>query len=397
MLDSECLMLDDQGMTDEWIVRVQGMEYGPANIETLREWQSEGRLLPVNEARRTDVKHWTTAAEIPGLFDAAAPVAASPPRLIQPPLQHSHRSFIQILSETLQIYRKGFFQFLGLTLLLLLPSLCSQLTTALVRPPQGSSVDVLSVLAAGFAFLMFILSIVMWPVYIAGIQILTAEIVRGNRFSLRAVLNEAVKFWPRVAALCIFVYGVFFLLMVFGLAIAAVALAAGSSVLLALIALGLLILQVWMFGRFFVNVLFWQQFTVLENAGFIDSLRESRDLARSERGLGWFERPLWRGAFIASICFAVVLAITVGGQWATFHQYFNQLMTTPDPQALLQQITEAQKASGFNISAFALSIAERVLQPLVGIAFVVLYLDSKFELPSHSDSVAGLGEGDAVR
>ena len=134
----------------------------------------------------------------------------------------------------------------------------------------------------------------MWPVYIAGIQILTAEIARGNRLSLVAVLNEAVKFWPRVAALCIFVYGVFFLLMVFGLAIAAMSLAAGSSVLLVLVAMALLILQVWMFGRFFVNVLFWQQFAVLENAGFIDSLRESRDLARSGRDLPWFQRPLWQ-------------------------------------------------------------------------------------------------------
>ena len=118
-----------------------------------------------------------------------------------------------------------------------------------------------------FAFLTFILSIVMWPVYIAGIQILTAEIARGNRPSLVAMLNEAVRFWPRVAALCIFVYGVFFLLMVFGLAIAAMALAGGSSVLLVLVAMGLLILQVWMFGRFFVNVLFWQQFAVLEKRG----------------------------------------------------------------------------------------------------------------------------------
>ena len=397
MLDSECMMLDDQGMTDEWIVRVQGMEYGPANIETLREWQAEGRLLPVNEARRADVEHWTTAAEIPGLFVAAVPIAASPPGSIQPPLQHARRSFTEILSETLQIYRKGFFQFLGLTLLLLLPSICSQLTTALVQPPQGSNIDILSVLAAGFAFLMLILSIVMWPVYIAGIQILTAEIVRGNRFGLRAVLNEAVRFWPRVATLCIFVYGVFFLLMVFGLAIAAVALAAGASVLMALVALGLLFLQVWMFGRFFVNTLFWQQFAVLEKAGFIDSLRESRDLARSGRDLAWFQRPLWRGAFIASIWFVVVLAITVGGQWATFHQYFNQLMTTQDPQTLIQQMTEAQKASGFNISAFALSIAERVLQPLVGIAFVVLYLDSKFELPSHLDPAVRADESDALR
>jgi len=382
------MILDDQEVNDEWIVRVQGMEYGPANIATLREWRAEGRLLPSNEARRADVDLWATAAEIPGLFSVEA--------LTQPPLQISRRSFTQILTETVQIYRKGFFQFLSLTLLMLLPSICSQLTTVFVKPPQSSNVDMVSVLAAGFAFVMFILSIVMWPVYIAGIQILTAEIVRGNRFSLVAVLNEAVRFWPRVAALCIFVYGVFFLLMVFGLAIAAMALAGAASVLLVLVAMGLLILQVWMFGRFFVNVLFWQQFAVLENAGFIDSLRESRDLGRSGRDRPWFQRPLWRGAFIASIWFAVVLAITLGAQWGTLQQYFNQLMTTQDPQALLQQMTEAQKGSGFNIAAFALSVVEKVLQPLVGIAFVVLYLDSKLEPPSDVEPIVRTDEGDAV-
>jgi hypothetical protein len=350
------MMLDDQGVTDEWIVRVQGREYGPANIATLREWKTEGRLLPVNEARRADVELWTTAGEIPGLFDVRVADAASVRRLAQPPPQLSHRSFVHILAETFRIYRKGFFQFFGLTLLVLLPSICSQLTTAFVQPPQGSNIDPLSVLAAGVAFLAFILSIVMWPVYIAGIQILTAEIAGGNRPGLLAVLNEAVRFWPRVAALCIFVYGVFFLLMVFGLAIAAMALAGAASVLLVLVAMGLLILQVWMFGRFFVNVLFWQQFAVLEKAGFIDSLRESRDLARSGRDLLWFQRPLWRGAFIASIWFALVLVITLVAQWGTLQQYFNQLLTTQDPQTLLQQMTEAQQASGFNVLAFALGI-----------------------------------------
>ena len=389
------MMLDDQEMTDEWIVRVQGAEYGPANIETLREWKAEGRVLPGNEARGANVDVWTTAAEIPGLFTAppAVPVVDAS---IQPRVQLSRRTFAEIVTETLQIYRKGFFQFLGLALLVLLPSVGSQLITTFVKPPQGSNVDTLSVLAAGFAFLMFILSIVMWPVYIAGIQILSAEIVRGNRFSLVGVLNEAVRFWPRVAGLCIFVYGVFFLLMVFGLAIAAMSLSAGTSVLAALVAMGLLILQVWMFGRFFVNVLFWQQFAVLENAGFIDSLRESRNLARSGRDLPWFQRPLWRAALIASIWCAVVLAITVGAQWGTLHQYFNQLLTTQDPQALLQQLTEAQKASGFNVSAFVLGVVEKVLQPLVGIAFVVLYLDSKLELPSRADPVVRASEGDTV-
>ena len=390
------MMPDDQGMSEEWIVRVHGKEYGPANLDTLREWKAEGRLLPANDARRANVDFWITAGEIPGLFSVTPSVEAVT-QLTEPPVQVSRRSFNQILAETFQIYRKGFFQFLGLVLLVLLPSICSQLITAFVQPPQGSNVDVRSVLAAGFAFLTFIVSIVLWPVYIGGIQILTAEIARGQRPGLIVVLNRAVRFWPRIAALCIFVYSVFFLLMVFGFVIGAIALAGGSSLLLIFFALALLILQVWMFGRFFVNVLFWQQFTVLENAGFIDALRDSRNLARSGRDLPWFQRPLWRGALIASLWFAFVLAVRLGPEWTTLQNYIVKFVTTQDPQTLLQQLTEAQQARGFDLLAFTLGILEKVLQPLLGIAFVVLYLDSTTQLPSHVEPVIGAAERDTVR
>jgi len=396
VLDSECMIPDDQGMSEEWIVRVHGKEYGPANLDTLREWKAEGRLLPANEARRVNVDLWATAGEIPGLFSVTPSVEAATQQT-EPPVQVSRRSFNQILAETFQIYRKGFFQFLGLVLLVLLPSICSQLITAFVQPPQGSNVDVRSVLAAGFAFLTFIVSIVLWPVYIGGIQILTAEIARGQRPGLIVVLNQAVRFWPRIAALCIFVYSVFFLLIVFGFVIGAIALAGASALLLIFFALALLILQVWMFGRFFVNVLFWQQFTVLENAGFIDALRDSRNLARSGRDLPWFQRPLWRGALIASLWFAFVLAVRLGPEWTTLQNYIVKFVTTQDPQTLLQQLTEAQQARGFDLLAFTLGILEKVLQPLLGIAFVVLYLDSTTQLPSHVKPVIGAAERDTVR
>jgi len=396
VLDSECMMPDDQGMSEEWIVRVHGKEYGPANLDTLREWKAEGRLLPANDARRANVDLWITAGEIPELF-SVTPSVEVVTQLTEPPVQVSRRSFNQILAETFQIYRKGFFEFLGLVLLVLLPSICSQLTTAFVQPPQGSNVDVRSVLAAGFAFLTFILSIVLWPVYIGGIQILTAEIAREQRPGLIVVLNQAVRFWPRIAALCIFVYSVFFLLIVFGFVIGAIALAGASALLLIFFALALLILQVWMFGRFFVNVLFWQQFTVLENAGFIDALRDSRNLARSGRDLPWFQRPLWRGTLIASLWFAFVLAVRLGPEWATLQNYFVQFVTTQDPQTLLQKLTEAQQARGFDLLAFTLGILEKVLQPLLGIAFVVLYLDSTTQLPSHVEPVIGAAERDTVR
>jgi len=391
MLDSGCMMLDDQGMTEEWIVRVQGKEYGPADIDTLREWKQEGRLLPENEARPANADPtavagsakevlWSTAAAIPGLFDVVALAAASAGPLAQPPLQVQHRSFGQILAETFQIYRKGFFQFLGLTLLVLLPSICSQLTTALMQTPKGSDGD-LRVLAGGaFAFLMFVLSIAMWPVYVAGIQILTAEIADGRQPRLIAMLNEAVRFWPRVAGLCIFVLVVFALLFLFALGIALTLATGAPSLLSIFFALALLILQVWMFGWFFMTVLFWQQFAVLENAGFIDSLRNSRNLARSGRDLPWFQRPLWRGAFIASLWFAFVLAVTLISEWPTLHHYLTEVMTTQDPQTLLQKLTEAQQARGFDFSPFVLSVLQKILQPLLGIAFVVLYLDSKIHL-----------------
>jgi hypothetical protein len=60
-------------------------------------------------------------------------------------------------------------------------------------------------------------------------------------------------------------------------------------------------------------------------------------------------------------------------------------------------MTEAQQASGFDISAFILSLIQKILQPLLGIAFVVLYLDSKLELPSHVEPIVHAGEGDRVR
>jgi hypothetical protein len=128
-------------MAEEWIIRVQGKEYGPVDVETLREWKTEGRLLPANEARSAaaDVDLWTTAADIPGLFESDDIAAA--------PLQ-TRRNFAQILVETVRIYRKGFFQFVGLTLLTLLPSVSSQLTGALIGTAPNPNLD-LRTLAAG--------------------------------------------------------------------------------------------------------------------------------------------------------------------------------------------------------------------------------------------------------
>ncbi len=379
MLDSGCRMLDDQAMAQQWIIRVQNKEYGPAGIETLREWKTEGRVLPENEARRADSDLWTTAGDIPGLFVVEALAAASSPRLThstdsdQAPLPPQiHRSFTEILLETFRIYREGFPQFLGLVLIVAAPSICAQLANSISGASPNVELDFRTFIVAVFGFSMLLLGLAMWPVFVAGIQILTAELSAGREARLFQLLPRILKFWPRVAMLCIFVYGVFFLLTLFGFGIAIMIIAGGSSLLVPFLALALLALQVWMFGRFFINVLFWQQFAVLENAGVVESLNQSRNLARSGRDLPWFQRPLWRGVLLQ-----------VGAEWHTIQQYFHELTATQDPQVLLQKITESQRAHGFDLLSFSLNVLQRILQPLLGIAFVVLYFDS--------NSAAGMG------
>ena len=392
-------------MAEQWIIRVGGKEYGPADLATLREWKTDGRVLPTNPARGVDVDSaavaisakeapWKTAGDIPGLFQVEPPPVqarveanASPARTVsragasgriaaetaatttsKPPSRN-------ILVETFRIYFRGFFQFFCLALLSIVPILCAELTSRFIDTAPGVNVDLRTLVAMAFGLCMLVLRIVLIPVYIAGIQILTAELATGHRIGFLSVLNGAVKYWPRVAGLGLFVYGVFFLLILFALGIA-IMVVTSATLFSIVLALGLLAFQVWLFGRFFINVLFWQQFTVLENATAADALRESRELARSGRDLPWYQRPLWRGAFIVSIWFAFVIAITVVPEWPMLRDYFVELMRTQDPQALMQKMNTSLQTHGFNYPALALNILQRILQPLLGVAFVVLYLDS---------------------
>ena len=369
-------MLDDQAMADQWIIRVQGREYGPVDVETLREWKTEGRVLPGNEARPADSDLWATAGDIPRLFDIG-PTAAVSDRAPPPSVLEARRSLTEVLLETLRIYRKGFVQFLGLVLIVAAPSICVQLANSVLGASRDIELDFRTLIVAAFGLCMLVLSLGSWPVFIAGIQVLTAELSSGREVRLSRLLPRILKFWPRVATLCIFVYGVFFLLTVFGFGIAIMIIAGGSSLLVPFVALALLALQVWMFGRFFINVLFWQQFAILADADPANALRQSKELARSGRDLPWFQRPVWRGVLIASIWFGFVLVLQIGAQWHTIQQYFHELTTTQDPQALLQKITESQGTHGFDLLGLSLNVLQRILQPLLGIAFVILYFDSK--------------------
>ena len=55
-------------MADQWIVRVEGREYGPVDLEELRAWKREGRLIRENEIREPGSERWIRAEELPEIF-----------------------------------------------------------------------------------------------------------------------------------------------------------------------------------------------------------------------------------------------------------------------------------------------------------------------------------------
>jgi len=122
-------------MAEAWFIRVEGKEFGPADVETLREWKADGRVLPTNEARPAGVDLWITAAEIPGLFEPPPVQIASE----EAPAPSPKRTFAQLVGDSFRIYGRGFFQYLFLTLLVALPSVCAHTLPRCLQRCHGAA------------------------------------------------------------------------------------------------------------------------------------------------------------------------------------------------------------------------------------------------------------------
>jgi hypothetical protein len=355
-------------MPEEWFIRVEGKEYGPADLDTLREWKAEGRLLPTNEARRVDSTVWDKAATIDNLFEPVPP----PVQEIAAPRFRTAVSTRKILPETFRIYTRGFFKYLGLTLLVLGPGLCAQIASNFIERSPAADPNMGTLMVLAFDVCMFVLWLVLAPIYIASIQILTTACAAGERIGFFAVLNEAVKFWPRVAFVWVFVGLCYFFCVV----LPSRMMMSGVSFTSIGLVLLLTAAMVWVIGRLWINFMFWQQFAVLEGCNPLDALRRSRDLARSGKDLPWHRRPMWRGVFIASLWFALVVVL----YWPFISQFFRTITnsavwTISDPQKMTEAVMNQMKASGEAGSTLAAGILKEILKPLLGIAFVLLFLD----------------------
>jgi hypothetical protein len=361
-------------MPDEWFVRVHGKEYGPVDLDTLREWKADGRVIAQNEVRRGREGDWILAGAVPELFPAVAEVTEPVPEFFRA------RTFGQIIGDTLRLYRRGFWVFFAVALISGLPALALQICLLFVDTREGVALTLTSRFASSGAVLSLLTLMVLWPVFIGGIQFATAEAASGRRPRLRDVLGKSLAHWRRIGKLSLFVYGSYLFWTL--LPLLAVALVAATpsipAILLALCALGF---QVFMVGRLFINFMFWQQsctFGALEAA---DALRDSKELARSRPDHPWHERPLFRGAMLASIWLVVLLVLAVAIEMPFLLLRLRGVASLQDAVTMLQTLTKAPPLDALTFaSQFISTIVNAAFRPLIGIAFIVLYFDAKARL-----------------
>lgn len=358
-------------MSQEWFVRVQGQEYGPVDLETLLEWKAEGRLIPGNPVRREDETSWISAGSIEELF---APVTGTHPRSGE---VVRRRGFGEIITESFQIYRKGFAQFFALALLVAVPSFGLQLSLAYIHIRPGEALSDTERVAAAIAIVMLVAVLMVWPIFLGGLQFVVNEVTTNQPVRLKEVLRRATNHWPRIARLCCFVYGSFLFWIALPL-LGVMTFAARPSVLSFFIALLALVFQVYMAGRLFINFMFWQQSATLGGLEGIEAIRDSRELARGRKNEPRLQRPLYRGAILASIWLVVLVVVSMMVELPFAFVRLQGITSFEQGLAIMQALIDAPVPDAMTIAANVLSsLVHAVLRPLLGIAFVVLYLDAK--------------------
>ncbi|HKP94076.1 MAG TPA: DUF4339 domain-containing protein [Chthoniobacterales bacterium] len=363
------------GMPDEWMVRVEGREYGPVDMDALREWKREGRLIPTNEVRGVSEERWFPAGELPEIF-AADISPAEPPDLIV-----RRRTWREIVRETIRIYRRGFWRFILFGLLTAVPMYVFQSAFPKIPLPDLSSGAVAtmpSVSLPPICYIMLAVLVLAWPLSTAAFQYVADDILHGRRRSLAEQFSAALRRWGQVLSTGLLVYFSYFFWLFIPLTAMIALLSGGITVFTLLLYLLIGAFMVYMNARLFINFLFWEQTAALKDEGALLALRESRELARCVPEAPRLDRPLYRGALVASLWVLLLLFLTMAVQLPFTLVRLSGAQNPEQALALMQTVSQAKAPDALMIAAdVASAVINLVVRPLLAASFIVLYYDAR--------------------
>ena len=355
-------------MAGEWIVRVHGKEYGPVDLEELRAWRQDGRLIRENEIREAGTERWFRAGELPEVFGDEAARAVLVRRM----------SFGEMFAASWRIYRQGFGRFFALALLVSAPSFFLQIAAPYFQMSANERQIGVVVASLLIAFVMLTLLVIAWPFSLGGLQILAADLLAGRDPGLRNVLERAKPLWPRMFILGLIVYGSYFFWTVIPLLVALSLATSTASLGTSLVMLCLLIFTAYMVARLFINFLFWQQAGALGGLDSMEALRESKELARSGTERPRMQRPLYRGAIIASLWLLVIIVLNMGIALPVVFWRLRGVTGLEQTLTILQTMATNNSPDGLSgLTTFLSCLVHAILRPWLAAIFVVLYLETK--------------------
>ena len=360
-------------MADEWMVRVEGHEYGPVDLDTLREWKNEGRLIRTNELRRVSDERWLPAAEFPEIFADDLPPPEPPDLIVR------RRTWREIFRETIRIYRGGFWRFMVFGLLTAAPMFVMQWYFPRVPIPDvlnGESMP--TVVIPPICWIMLLLVILLWPISTAGFQYVADDVLRGRRRSLAAQFSAAAERFSKMLGTGLLVYLSYFFWFFVPLTAMVALLSGGMSFISIFLYLVIGAFMVYMNARLFINFLFWEQTAAFGKEGALLALRESKELARCVPEAPKLDRPLYRGATVASVWLLVLLFATVAVQFPFTMARLSGAQNPEQVLAVMQSLSQAKTPDALMIASdVASALINLVLRPLLAASFIVLYYDAR--------------------
>jgi hypothetical protein len=357
------------------MVRVDGKEYGPVDEDDLREWRAEGRLIRTNEVRRVNEERWIPAGELVEIFADDEPAALPPDLIVR------RRTWPQIFRETIRIYRGGFFRFMLFGLPTAIPMFILQWYFPRVPLPDlssGSLEAMPTVTVPPICWLMFALTILLWPVSTAGFQYVADDVLRGRRRSLADQSAAALNCYGRMLSTGLLVYASYFFWSVMPFSTMIAVLLSGVSVVTIMLYLLIGAFMVYMIARLFINFLFWEQTAAFGNDGVFLALRESKELARCAPGAPRLDRPLYRGVLGASFWLALLILVLIAVQFPFTLIRLGGADTPEQAMAIMRALSEAKTPDALMIASdVASALMNLLVRPLLAASFIVLYYDAK--------------------
>ena len=158
-------------------------------------------------------------------------------------------------------------------------------------------------------------------------------------------------------------------------------LSAGLSVVSIMLYLLVGVFMVYMNARLFINFLFWEQTAAFGDDGPLLALRESRELARCLPEAQRLERPLYRGAIVASVWLIFLLFALIAVQFPFTVARLRGVENPEQAMALMQSLSQAKTPDALMIASdVASAVMNLILRPLLAASFIVLYYDAKARL-----------------